>query len=425
MPTNIYSILLLVSILSFSSCQNTSVNNKPASEIFGNPNYQALAYGGYRTKTRDVVPSMEQFKEDLRILSALDVKILRTYHTSMFAHTERLLQAIRQMKIEDEQFEMYVMLGAWLQCKDAWTENPIHSEEDVVLNTREIETAIELANKYPDIVKVIAAGNEAMVHWATGYWVQPDYILKWVNYLQDKKINGELPKGIWITSSDNFASWGGGGYEYQLPILDELIRAVDYVSLHTYPFHDTHYNPQFWLVDDDKDSLSTEERINSLMQEALSYAKSQYESTKAYVQRVDSGKPVHIGETGWSTLSSGFYGDNGSMAADEYKEALYFKGIRKWTNDASITCVYFEAFDEPWKDGKDVNGSENHFGLISVDGELKYALWNQMNKVKGLKRDGNPLRTSFEGNKDSLMKSVKAPIVIIEVLEDDELVTAR
>ncbi len=25
---------------------------------------------------------------------------------------------------------MYVMLGAWIQCKDAFTENPINEEED-------------------------------------------------------------------------------------------------------------------------------------------------------------------------------------------------------------------------------------------------------------------------------------------------------
>ncbi len=57
---------------------------------------------------------------------------------------------------------------------------------------------------------MIAVGNEAMVKWATAYYVQPSVILKWVNHLQDLKKKGELPKDLWITSSDNFASWGGG-----------------------------------------------------------------------------------------------------------------------------------------------------------------------------------------------------------------------
>jgi hypothetical protein len=28
--------------------------------------------------------------------------------------------------------------------------------------------------------------------------------------------------------------------------LNQLIKAVDYISLHSYPMHDTHYNPEFW-----------------------------------------------------------------------------------------------------------------------------------------------------------------------------------
>jgi hypothetical protein len=67
-----------------------------------------------------------------------------------------------------------------------------------------------LTRQYPDIIKVIAVGNEAMVKWAASYFVQPDVILKWVNHLQALKQKGDLPKALWITSSDNFASWGGG-----------------------------------------------------------------------------------------------------------------------------------------------------------------------------------------------------------------------
>ncbi|MEI2710580.1 MAG: hypothetical protein V9E96_16435 [Chitinophagaceae bacterium] len=30
------------------------------------------------------------------------------------------------------------------------------------------------------IIKIISVGNEAMVHWATSYYVTPNIILKWV-----------------------------------------------------------------------------------------------------------------------------------------------------------------------------------------------------------------------------------------------------
>jgi hypothetical protein len=56
-----------------------------------------------------------------------------------------------------------------------------------VKNAIEIDEAVRLANQYPDIVKVIAVGNEAMVKWAASYYVQPSTILKWVNYLQTLK----------------------------------------------------------------------------------------------------------------------------------------------------------------------------------------------------------------------------------------------
>ena len=87
-----------------------------------------------------------------------------------------------------------------------------------------------------------------MVKWATSYFVQPGVILKWVNHLQELKATGELPKDLWVTSSDNFASWGGGDAEYHVEDLNKLIAAVDYLSVHTYPMHDTHYNPDFWGV---------------------------------------------------------------------------------------------------------------------------------------------------------------------------------
>ena len=219
-----------------------------ADDLLGNPDYPAISYGGFRENTRDSVPSVEEIKEDLRILDAMGVRILRTYNTQQYAHAEHLLMAIREMRENDPRFEMYVMLGAWIDCKDARTEAPDHSSGDVGANTAEINAAVRLANSYPEIVKIIAVGNEAMVHWAASYFVEPGIILKWVEYLQDLKKSGELPSDLWITSSDNFASWGGGDSSYHQPDLEKLIRAVDYISMHTYPFHDTHYNPDFWLV---------------------------------------------------------------------------------------------------------------------------------------------------------------------------------
>lgn len=381
-----------------------------AKDILGNPNYVAISYGGYRKTSRDIQPTIAQLKEDMRILQAMNIKVLRTYNVQL-AQAPNLLKAIRELKEEDPSFEMYVMLGAWIDCKNAWTEQaPDHNVESEQ-NEGEIGRAVALANAYPDIVKIIAVGNEAMVRWATSYYVQPVVILKWVNHLQGLKKSGKLPKDLWITSSDDFASWGGGDSSYHTKDLEELIKAVDYISMHTYAYHNTHYNPQFWQSPKEDTALSDIEKIDAAMLRAKQFAMKQYKAVSDYVKSLGVEKPIHIGETGWATVSNGHYGPTGSKATDEYKEAAYYKHLRTWTNEAGISCFYFEAFDEPWKDAHNQKGSENHFGLFTVDGKAKYALWDLVDKgtFKGLTRDGNPISKTYNGDKEKLMSEVLIP----------------
>lgn len=405
-------LIFAVAALLVASCNTRPrATGKTAAEILGSPDYQAISYGGYREKTRDVQPTVPQLKEDMKILSAMGIKLLRTYNVHL-DEAANLLEAIRQMKEEDPAFEMYVMLGAWIDCKNAWTDLPdrIRNEESP-RNETEINRAVELTQQYPDIVKIIAVGNEAMVHWAWDYYVEPAIILKWVNHLQDLKERGELPETLWITSSDNYASWGGGGEEYHLDDLNELIRAVDFVSMHTYPMHETHYNSRFWRVPEEQENLSDSEKIDEAMLRAREFATAQYRSVVSYLEGLGIDKPVHIGETGWATASDGLYGDTGSRATDEYKSAKFYRMMREWTNASGISCFYFEAFDEQWKDAANPQGSENHFGLFNLQGEAKYALWDLVDAgiFDGLTRDGNPVGKTFNGDTALLMQSVKVP----------------
>lgn len=303
------------------------------------------------------------------------MKLLRTYNTQQYDHAANLLEAIDQLRQEEPGFEMHVMLGAWIDCEGAWTDAPIHDAENVENNTAEINAAAELAMKHPETVKIIAVGNEAMVHWATSYLVRSKVILKWVNHLQGLKQSGELPANTWITSSDNFASWGGGDESYHTKDLTALIKAVDFISLHTYPFHDSYYNPGFWVAPDEEQELSVIEKADAAMLRARDYAVAQYQHTADYIQSLGVQKPIHIGETGWASTANSSYGPTGSQAADQYKQKLYYRAMRDWTSKAGMSCFYFEAFDEQWKDSENAGGSENHFGLINLKGEAKYALW--------------------------------------------------
>ena len=163
-----------------------------AKDILGNPDYLAISYGGYREKSRDSQPTISELKDDLKLLSAMGVKIVRTYNVQpKLPHASNILKAISELKQENADFEMYVMLGAWIDCLNAWTDKPVNHHVESPNNAGEIDRAVALANQYPDIVKIIAVGNEAMVKWAASYYVQPNVILKWVNYLQDLKKEGK------------------------------------------------------------------------------------------------------------------------------------------------------------------------------------------------------------------------------------------
>ena len=409
-----YFIISLFLLASCSQSGDLSMD-KSAKEFIGNPDYPAISYGGYRGKSREQQPTINEIKEDLLIMHAQGFRVFRTYDLH-HPFAENTLKAIREIKHADSDFEMYVMLGTWIQCKDAFTENPIHEEEDLEGNKFEITEAVRLAQEYPDIVKIIAVGNEAMVHWAWSYHVPPKFVLKWVKHLQGIKASGDLSNDLWITSSDNFASWGGGSDDYHNDDLDELIRSVDFVSMHTYAFHDTHYNPSFWNLDVVPENEDKQDTIKQAIKRAVDYELNQFDSVKKYVHEIDPSKEVHIGETGWSSVASDLYGYGGTEAADEFKLGLYYQMISDICYSMSLTCFYFSAFNEPWKDSTNENGSENHFGLFTVEGKAKYPLWEQVDNgvFNNLTRGGNPIEKTYNGNFEALLKDSNIPPITIK-----------
>ena len=165
------SMCMLLGLMMVSFGQDRKVENVmqiqkqvTAKDILGNPGYLAISYGGYRKKSRGIQPTIPQLKEDMKILSAMGVKVIRTYNVQPeLAHASNTLKAISELKKEDEDFEMYVMLGAWIDCLNAWTDKVPNHYVESPNNAGEIDRAVALANQYPEIVKIIAVCNEAMV----------------------------------------------------------------------------------------------------------------------------------------------------------------------------------------------------------------------------------------------------------------------
>lgn len=400
-------VLVLGMTVFLGSC----AKEKTALTILGDNDYPGMAYSGHRKIVRSVenTPTIEETKEDLRILSAMGIKILRTYNTTIFPHSERTLQAIRELKTEDPDFEMYVMLGAWMQCKNAFGEGVDHTLEDAELNQQEIEKAISLASEYPEVVKIIAVGNEAMVTWQA-HFVPAATILKWVMVVKEARADGRIPNTTLVTTSDNWAALGGEE-SYHNPDLAELLKQIDFLSLHTYAFHDTYYNKILqWAPLDEEMDLSREDQVAKGVQRAITLQKNQHAAARKYLQELGLEKDIHIGETGWASLDNSHYGDEGTCAASEYTAKLVYDATRQWASENNLTCFYFEAFDEPWK-SNGTEGSEGHFGLFTVDGQAKYALWDLVDSgtFDGLSRGGNPVTKTHDGAVSVLHDKLKSP----------------
>jgi len=94
--------LVFTFCFSIVSCKNNQMNefyvnkNKSAVDLLGRSEYKAMSYGGYRTLSRDDQPSLSQIKEDLKILSAIGVKIIRTYNLQL-DQASNILKAIKTL----------------------------------------------------------------------------------------------------------------------------------------------------------------------------------------------------------------------------------------------------------------------------------------------------------------------------------------
>jgi exo-beta-1,3-glucanase (GH17 family) len=238
-------------------------------------------------------------------------------------------------------------------------------------------------------------------------------ILKWVEHLQEARERGDIPASTLITSSENWAALGGEE-SYRNDDLAELVTRMDFLSLHTYAFHDTYYNPALrWASTEEEAALPLVEQIDLAIERAIGLQKDQVQAVRDYLASIGVDKEIHIGETGWASMDNSYYGPDGTRAADEYVAGKFHAAARAWTREAGMTCFYFQAFDEPWKsDG--TAGSEGHFGLITVDGRAKYAIWDLVDAglFGGLTRGGNPIVKTHDGDEAVLLDGLQAPVAL-------------
>ncbi|MGB5464176.1 MAG: glycosyl hydrolase family 17, partial [Aureibaculum sp.] len=76
------STLILLVFLPFYNCKNNEpakpvMKEITAKDILGNPAYLAMSYGGYRHADHGIEPAIDQLKDDMKLLAAMGVKIVR------------------------------------------------------------------------------------------------------------------------------------------------------------------------------------------------------------------------------------------------------------------------------------------------------------------------------------------------------------
>jgi exo-beta-1,3-glucanase (GH17 family) len=288
---------------------------------------KAICYSGFREGQRPggVVPSYEEIKEDLLMLHH-HWQYLRLYDCD--PHAETVLEVIQK-----ENFNFKIMLGAYIVaeannygCPWGGTYSEDQLEENKLINTTQIKKLIFLANKYPEIICCLSAGNEACVDW-TDHYVPVQNVIEYVRMI---KREAKQP----VTFCENYLPW--------LDKLRDLVDEVDFISIHTYPV---------WEY----------KRIH----EAMEYTKQNYYA----VADTYPNKPVVITEAGWTTFSNG-KGICPSNVNEEF-QSIYYNDLVSWSEDANILTFVFEAFDESWKGSNEALEPEKHWGLFTVNRKPK------------------------------------------------------
>ena len=315
---------------------------------------KAVAYSPFRSSNRDTETiTADMIREDLALLKQGEFTLLRLFDSSD-AVAKLLLQVIDQDKLDFK-----VMLGAYILTESATGLSAPQLANNKAFNLAETDRAVALANAHKNTVIAVSVGNEAMVVWSfvpTAPEIMAGYITSVRNRISQP-----------VTTDDNWAFFAKGSNERYDPRL--VLEAVDFVSMHTYPLADT-VPPAIANWDWQQQAAAAgPARATAMMDAAIASAQADYAAVRAHMDSLGhTGKPIVVGETGWKAVAS-----NGEFnRAHPVNQKMYFERLNAWsaTGKASgrgpASIVYFEAFDEPWKQGDD------KWGLFTVQRKARY-----------------------------------------------------
>ena len=274
-----------------------------------------ISYGAYRDgEGPGDLTSKANILEDLQIL-ARRWNLIRLYGSD--PQSRNVLEVI-----EENDLPIRVMQGIWLDAHQTPEENEA-----------QVKQAIELANRFPEIVVAVNVGNEIFVDWS---YHRIDDIDAVIEEIRRVRANIRQP----VTVADDYNFWNK-------PHAQKVAAEIDFICLHAYAF---------WN--------------NKTLDISMDWTDSIYRD-------IQSRHPEHeiaYCETGWPT--SRVYGDGsyeGGLIgkAGESEQEVFFDQYDPWVDRNRVISFYFSSFDENWKVGAEGDVGA-YWGLWDKDGKPKY-----------------------------------------------------
>jgi len=282
-----------------------------------------ISYGAYRDGEApgEALTSKEHILEDLRIL-AQGWNLIRLYGAD--EQSRNILEVI-----EEHDLPIRVMQGIWLDA---------HKTEQE--NDEQVRLAIELANRFSDIIIAVNVGNEIFVDWSYHRIDDMDGVIEKI-----RQVRENIPQPVTVADDYNF---------WNKPQARRVADELDFICLHAYAF---------W----------NDKTLDVAM-----------EWTESIYRDIQSRHPEHriaYCETGWPT--SRVYGDGSHEGgligkAGEPEQEVFFNQYDPWVDRNEVVSFYFTSFDEKWKGGFDganpMDKAEKHWGLYYSDRTPKQVL---------------------------------------------------
>ncbi len=273
-----------------------------------------------------------------------DFRMIRLFNSS-----DRVARLTLQV-IRDNGMDMKVQRGAYVQS------DKYASDADkpgvAAFNDDELARAVTLANNFPDIVLAVSIGCETMVSWSFNP-ITPEVIAGYV-----RRARSQIAQPV--TSDDNWSLYA------EAPKV--LIDAIDFAAIHTYTELDTVFATGFF--DWKQAAVPAEQRAAAMMDAAVAAARAQHDAVRAALElKGQAVMPIVIGETGWNAVNVGHLG----YRAHPVNQKMYYLAMEKWSRETKTAggpanFIYFEAFDEPWKEGDD------KWGLFTVGRKARFVV---------------------------------------------------